>query len=112
MQREPVPCDRCGATILREGFERPLTIQFVDEDGDEDADGLTFHEELRTLCAACEDDLRAWIDGDAPDRSNAVDLPDRMVAGTALRRTAERLQRVADTLESDLDRGGEADTDA
>lgn len=95
-------CDRCGASIIADPFDRPRAFQFVHERPADD-DTVQYESEARQLCTKCEEELLEWIDGDdAPDRSDRVDLPTAVQAGRTLRSTAAHLEEVADSVEASL----------
>ena len=97
MTDESETCDRCDATIVYEGFRRPNPMHFAFQvdDGEDEA---TYHEETRTLCDACEDDLLEWIDEGDIDRSDCVDLPTALESVRTLERAANTLNQTAEVL--------------
>lgn len=96
-------CDRCGSTIVRDEFGRPRPFQFVTSSGESDDGEILYEEEARILCDACESDLLTWIDDGDIDRSACVDLPTRVESARAIRQTANTLELLAETLETELD---------
>lgn len=96
-------CDRCGAKIILGEFERPNPLHFFIETGDSDDGEMTYEEEMRTLCDACEEDLLEWVDEADIDRSDCADLPTMNEAAAVLRRAANTLNNQADVLEKEME---------
>lgn len=103
MSDDTEECDRCGAMILLDPFERPTPFNFAFDVSDPDADEVTYEQEQRVLCSGCEDDLLEWIDEGDIDRSDCVDLPTQMESAVALERMANTLNATARTLRKELD---------
>lgn len=108
------PCDRCGAVIFEPPCESPGALRFTltvsgAAAADPKYERARYEMVERTLCAGCERELLHWIDEGAVDRRDRVDLPDRLVAASALHQTADDLAALADDLTSALDTAGETD---
>lgn len=95
-------CDRCGATIVYDHFERPSPFNFAFDVSDKDDPDPTFEQETRVLCSGCVDDLITWIDEGDIDRSDCVDLPRAVTAATALEQISDRIADLAETLRTDI----------
>lgn len=106
---DPSACDRCDATIVSDPVPRTLQLALSPEPIDPDSPHPTYEKVHRELCRACEIELLAWIDGEAPDRSGQVDLPDGVTAVRSLEQTAESANAIAESLRESLDM--EADSD-
>lgn len=96
-------CDRCGATILMDTFERPRPFNFAFDVSEPDAEHAEYEQEQRVLCSGCEEDLLEWIDEGDIDRSDCVDLPKQLEAAMILTRAANTLNQTADVLQEELD---------